>query len=457
MQTIKKHSLIGLNLLTRAMIVIAMVLSLQSKAQTENKDFFLQLIGKDRTTIDAIAGYDQKIQSHILRVAQTPELLNKIEELQKKSQNQFRAIIAKYDQETQEAFYELARYPNLITDLVSNGKPSASEVVVIASYYPLDIHDIAKKYARSNFDDLKLIDQLNNEIDGQFKAALEPFDPQTCESVNVLIGYPEIVSALVKDKPFTTLLGEVYQEDPDWVVDRLNETSRELAQQKKEDLNAYKNQIQKDPEAYNEMLDAADKFAQEKNEVRTLDNSYDPDVDVQQINSYPFWFGYPYWYSAPYWRPLPYCFHTGFYRNFLGDIVFFGLPSFQFLHWQTYYHPTLFPHLSHSYYSYYQNRYQNSRSPVQLSGFSRSLKANVINNHRVNNSVNSGRTTGLRQSTALRQFAQSRRANASTQKAYAMSVRKSLSTAFRSSGRANRFEARTHNSKSGNRGSKHNR
>jgi len=50
------------------------------------------------------------------------------------------------------------------------------------------------------------------------------------------------------------------------------------------------------------MLTAADKFAQEKNEVRTLDNSYDPNVDVQQINSYPFWFGYPYWYSAPYWR-----------------------------------------------------------------------------------------------------------------------------------------------------------
>jgi len=133
MKTIKKHNLIGFNLLTLAMIVITMVLSLQSKAQTENKDSFLQLIGKDRTTIDAIAGYDQKVQSHILRVAQTPELLNKIEELQKKSQNQFRAIIAKYDQETQEAFYELARYPNLITDLVSNGKPSASDVIRIAS------------------------------------------------------------------------------------------------------------------------------------------------------------------------------------------------------------------------------------------------------------------------------------------------------------------------------------
>jgi len=51
----------------------------------------------------------------------------------------------------------------------------------------------------------------------------------------VLIGYPEIVSALVKDKPFTTLLGKVYREDPDWVIDRLNQTSQELAQQKKED------------------------------------------------------------------------------------------------------------------------------------------------------------------------------------------------------------------------------
>jgi hypothetical protein len=449
MKTIKKNNLIGLNLLTLAMIVITMVLSLQSKAQTDNKDSFLQLIGKDPTTIDAIAGYDQKVQSHILRVAQTPELLNKIEELQKKSQNQFRAIIAKYDQETQEAFYELARYPNLITDLVSNGKSSVSEVIRIASNYPEDIHAIAQKYTRSNFDALVLIDQLNNEIDRQFKAALEPFDPQTCESVNVLIGYPEIVSALVKDKPFTTLLGEVYRVDPDWVVDRLNQTSQELAQQKKEDLNAYKNQIQKDPEAYSEMLAAADKFAQEKNEVRTLDNSYDPNVDVQQINSYPFWFGYPYWYSAPYWRPLPYYYHTGFYRNFLGDIIFFGLPSFQFLHWQTYYHPTLFPHLSYNYYSYYQNRYHNSQRSARFDGFSRSIQANVINNPRVNNSANSGRSAGLRQSTTLRQFAQAGRSNASTHKAYAMSGRKAFSSAFRSLGRANRLESRAQNRQSG--------
>lgn len=442
MKTIKRHNLIGLNLSTLAMIVITMVLSLQSKAQTENKDSFLQLIDKDHITIDAIAGYDPKVQNHILRVAQTPELLNKIEELQKKSHNQFRAIIAKYDQQTQEAFYELARYPNLITDLVSNGRPSASAVVRIAANYPLDIHAIAQKYARSNFDDLVLIDQLNNEIDGEFKSALEPFDPQTCESVNVLIGYPEIVSALVKDKPFTTLLGKVYREDPDWVIDRLNQTSQELAQQKKEDLNAYKNQIQKDPEAYNEMLAAADKFAQEKNEVRTLDNSYDPNVDIQLINSYPFWFGYPYWYSAPYWRPLPFYYHTGFYRDIVGDIVFFGLPSFQFLHWQTYYHPTLFPHLFHSYYSYYQNHYQNSRSPVRLSGFSRSIQANVINNPRVNNS-------SLRLIDRQRGNNIVRQSNGSSLKSSVISGRKSFSAAFRSSGRANHLSARAQNRQSG--------
>jgi hypothetical protein len=442
MKNSKYHILIGINLLTWIITAVAPGLSMQSKAQTGNKDSFLQMIDKDRTTIDAIAGYDPKVQGHLLRVAQTPELLNKIEKLQKKSQNRFRAIIANYDQDTQEAFYEMARYPNLITDLVSNGKPSAPEVVRIASNYPKDIHATAQKYALRYFDVLALIDQLNNEIDGEFKAVLEPFDPQTCESVNVLIGYPEIVSALVNDKPFTTLLGEIYREDPDWVVDRLNHISRELAKQKKEDLDAYKNQIQKDPEAYREMLAAADKFAQEKNEVRTLDNSVDPNVDIQLINSYPFWFGYPYWYSVPYWRPLPLYYHTGFYRNTLGDIVFFGLPSFQFIHWQAYYHPTLFPHLSYNYYSYYRDRYRNSRSPVQLSGFSGSIRANVINNRRMNN-------PSIRQIDRQRGNNIVRRSNASSIKSSVMSGRKAFSSAFRSSGKANRHEARAQNRQSG--------
>ncbi|HZK94612.1 MAG TPA: hypothetical protein VFC67_10425 [Prolixibacteraceae bacterium] len=367
-----------------------MSFSIQGKAQTENKNALLQMIKEDRTTVDAIAGYDEKIQSHILQVAQTPEVLSKIEELQNRSKNEFRSIINDYDRDAQAAFYDMARYPNLIAELVSNGKPTNSEVNSIVSKYPEDIHETTKKYARMYNDVLQRIDQLNSEIDRAFQSYLEPYNPQTRESVNALLAYPEIVSILVEDKDFTTLLGETYSEDPQWIIGNLNRISQELAEQNKEDLDAYKNQIQNDPEAYNEMLEASDKYAQENNEAR-YESSSDPIVNVRIINSYPYWFGYPYWYSDPYWRPLPTYYNTGFYRNNYGNVVFIGLPSYHFLHWQSYYHPTLFPHLSYNYYSYYENlyvnRYRNSNRSMPHNGFYRSIESNVINNPRVNNST----------------------------------------------------------------------
>jgi len=389
MKTSITYRKIKYNLLFFIFSTILMSLSIQGKAQSENQKALLQMIDEDRTTIDAIAGYDEKVQRDILQIAQTPEVLNRIEELQNRSKNQFRAIIDNYDRDAQAAFYEMARYPNLISDLVKNGKPSNLEVSRIVSNYPDDIHETAKKYARIYFEVLLRIDQLNSEIDGAFQSYLEPYNRETRESVNTLLAYPEIVSILVEDKDFTTLLGAVYREDRNWIEGNLNRISKELAEQNKEDLDAYKNQIQNDPEAYNEMLDASEKFAKENNELR-YESSSEPVVEVRVINSYPYWFGYPYWYSDPYWRPRPVYYHTGFYRNHYGNIVFVGLPSYHFLHWQTYHHPTLFPHLSYNYYSYYQNhyvnRYRNSHRPVAHHGFYRSIESNVINNPRVNNS-----------------------------------------------------------------------
>ena len=390
MKTSKYKNLIRINLLTWIIAAITMGFSVQSNAQSGNKNALLQMIEEDRTTIDAIAGYDENVRIQILQVAQTPEVLNNVEELQKRSQNQFRSIINDYNREAQAALYDMARYPNLISDLVRNGKPSSPEIDFIVSNYPNDIHAVTKQYARQYYPVLLRIDRLNNEIDRAFQLHLEPYDSRTRESVNVLLAYPEIVSVLVEDMAFTSLLGRTYREDPNWVLGNLNQISQQLAEQNREDLDAYKNQIQNDPQAYNEMLDASERFARENNEVRYLERSSDPIVEVRYVNSYPYWFGYPYWYAEPYWRPRPVYYHTGFYRNNFGSVVFVGLPSYHFIHWQTRYHPTSYPHLSYNYYNYYENhyakRYRDAHRPVPHHGFYRSIERNVINNPRVNNS-----------------------------------------------------------------------
>jgi len=390
MKTYINQNLTGINILPGIILAVMLSLALPGFSQSGDKGKLLQMIEQDRTTVDAVAGYNEDIQRHILQIAQTPEALNKIEELQKRSQSEFRNIIDRYNRDAQTAFYEMARYPNLISDLASNGKPSTSEVNRIVSNYPEDIQPIAQKYGRKYFDVFVRIYRLNNEIDRAFQLYLEPYSSRTRESVNVLLAHPEIVSALIDDMSFISLMGDVYSQDPRWTERYLAQVSRELAEQKEQDLDAYRNQITNDPEAYNEMLEASERFARENNEVRYINNNT-PTIEVRVINNYPFWFGYPYWYSSPYWRPRPIYYHTGFYRNYHGNVIFVGLPSYHFLHWQTHYHPTLFPHLSYNYYSYYENHYannyRNSHRPVPYQGFYRSIERNVIHNPRVNNST----------------------------------------------------------------------
>ena len=389
MRTFKPSNPIRKNLLHLVIIGLLLCLSLPVTSQTQSKNTFLQMIDEDRTTIDVIAGCDKKIQPHLLLISQTPELLNKIEELQKRSQDQFKNIIESYDRTAQATFYDIARYPNMITDLVTHGRPSESEVDRIVMNYPQEIREVAKNNAIRYFDVLLQIERLNNEIDRAFQNALAPYPVQTHESVNVLLAYPEIVTALVNDKAFTTVLGEVYREDPAWLNNQIAQISNQLANRNREDLEAYKNQIQKDPEAYSEMLEASDKFSRENNEVGYLNNYQGPVVETQMVNSYPYWFGYPYWYSDPYWRPRPVYYHTGIYRNQYGNVEIVGLPSGFFLHWNAEYHPRMYPHLTYNYYNFYENHYMKRFNEAPRSfprqGFYRSIENNIINNPRVNN------------------------------------------------------------------------
>lgn len=355
-----------------------------------NKEKLQTMIDEDRTTIDAIAGYDEDVQQDILQLAQSPEVLNILEDMQKKSERQFRNIIQEYDRDGQEALYEMARYPDLISEIVRNGKPSSSGLNAIISKYPSDIRETARKYGRSYYGALVEIDRLNNETDRQFQSYLSPYDEQTRESVRVLLKYPEIVSILVEDKEFTRVLGLTYREDPDWVNNQLETISAELEKENQKDLADYKNQMQNDPEAYQEMLSAAEKFSSESNITRSYDDYYPESgsLEVNIIHSYPYWYGYPYWYPYPYWRPYPVYYHTGFYIGLNRSVVFVGLPSSHFIYWQTHYHPTLYPHLSYSYYNYYHNHflpYRNQRRPISHYGFYHSVERNVINNPRVNN------------------------------------------------------------------------
>ncbi len=389
MKTILLHYQNRLTRFSFLTILLLSVISVQGFSQSQAKSDLLKMIDEDRTTIEVIASADKNIHADLLLVAQTPDLLGSIEELQQKSQTQFKIIINPYDRPAQTALYEMARYPDLISEIVSKGKPNQSTVERIILKYPQDIQETARKNALKNFDALVRIEHINVQVDKAFAELLEPYSKKVHESVQVLLNHPEVVSALVNDKSFIKLLGEVYRDDPEWVINQINQAARTISTREKEDLASYQEQLQNDPRAYNELVNASDKFAKENYEVRYIQNSSVPIVETRIINCYPYWFGYPFWYTEPFWRPRPLYFHTGIYRNSFGKIVFYGLPSALFLQWHTSYHPRLYRHLSYNYYNFYENHYMKrfKASPhlFPRQGFYRSIEYHVINNHHVNN------------------------------------------------------------------------
>ena len=389
MKTNSKNRSISHQVMAGFAVLFLMCITIVANAQTESKDRLMKMIENGNDAIDAIVGCNESVQSNILEVAKTPEVLDRMADLQQRSQKLFRETIQDYDQDVQSGFYDLARYPDLISDIVRNGRSSSIGINGGTANYPKEILVTAERYARSYYEVLVRIDRLNNEIDKTFQLFLEPYSPRVRESVKTLLSYPEVISAMVENRDFADLLGRVYTEDAVWVVNRLTTISHQAASQKKEDIENYKSSIEKDPEAYSELLSASEQFARENNDLRRYDNYNEPYADVRVVANYPYWFGYPYWFSFAAWRPYPSYYYTGLYRNHSGNVVFWGLPSYGFIRWHTYNHPREFSHLNYHYYNYYENHYNLHENRINnyygANGFYRSVRENVINNPRINN------------------------------------------------------------------------
>ena len=79
----------------------------------------------------------------------------------------------------------------------------------------------------------------------------------TQQATNELVKMPEVLSILVDNIDQTILVGDIYKNDPAWVEEKATSLNLEVARRQAEELEDYKKQLEKDPEAYQEMLDAS--------------------------------------------------------------------------------------------------------------------------------------------------------------------------------------------------------
>lgn len=346
-------------------------------AQTDLKKF-QDAIKEDSTLINGLAGFDKPVRQDILTVAQHPEVLTKIKEIKEQSQAAFQKIIQDYDRDTQFGLYELSRYPDLVEELTINGKKSKNEIETILLSYPEDIYDTGIKYGRKRHKELAAIDHLSKKNKKDFEALINNYDDDFNNSIKRLLNSPEILSTMADNIEFTRLTGSVYTQYPEESEEKLEIWHNQLKAKKEAELEDYQKQIKEDPEAYDEMLEAAEQFAAEETATKNINEQVTKEVEVVHVNHYSYWYGYPHWYTYPYWRPYPWYYHTGFYFGTGGSIIFIGMPSYWYVGWHHHHYPNRYPHLT---YHYYRHSY---RHPHSYYNFNRTVNVNINKNVNIN-------------------------------------------------------------------------
>lgn len=317
----------------------------------------------EKRSIEAIALYPEIERNAILEASTQPEILIRMESIQRKTEKQFLEIIRDLNREDQEKIYNLSRYPELIEAICAkNEQNSKKEIEVVAFKYPLEIQEEALFINRKYFDELQDINALYLNSKAVYQDLLNPYDKRIQSAYASLLELPEVVGILTDNMSLTVLLGDAYLKDPEALKNELDSLNVILAEKKAQELQEWKEYLEENPEAMNEFEQASQEFAEDQGYTKTVydDNYYNERV-IQEIyvypnwQPYPYWFGWPYWYTYECWYPYPWWYHWGYYYSPGDVIIFVGLPSIYFMNWHfAYYsHFYYYPHYTNLVVNYY--------------------------------------------------------------------------------------------------------
>lgn len=331
----------------------------------DEKRLLKALYEEDREALDALVMYPEDVREAILQVATQPEILVRMDGLQNLTATEFRTLLENYPQEKQEQFYDLVRFPELVVALVDRGKLTRQEIKDMSIEYPAETQEIVLDLGRNDFGTLIQIRQLQKEFRFALAQIKSDYDVPVQESIDKLIGLPEVLDLLTENYRLTLLIGSLYVKDPYWVHQQLDSLGLVQARQNAKELEDWKEALEADPEALQELEASAESFAETQ--------GYTPDqyrrerqqvTVVHHYQPYSYWFGYPHWYQYPWWYSYPYWHHWGFYYGSGGRVVIYGMPSWHYLSWHWHYpqHWQYYPHFSNCLVTHYQHHRQSSQS-----------------------------------------------------------------------------------------------
>jgi hypothetical protein len=310
------------------------------------------LAAENKKSVEALVLYPTETRLAILEATKYPELLIKMQNIREKTSAAFQTLTEDFPRKTQEIFYDLNRYPGLLESLVSQQK-SPSAIQKSLEVLPEQQRDAALGVVNRQMPTLEKINDLNKTTNGAFERLIGGYPAPVQGALRHLLGMPEVVDLLNEDLRLTVLVGEIYRDNPAWVIQKTDSLHLAVARSNAEELESWKTAIENDPDAKAELQSAANDYAAENG--YTSEDNEDDDLYVRQNDlmyynndyfyPYPYWYGYPWWEPYPRWHPYPWWWDWGTQYYPYGVVVVY-LPSYHFMHWY-FDHPSHHEHYNH--------------------------------------------------------------------------------------------------------------
>ncbi len=335
-------------------VCTAVVSTVALRAQND-KETLDKLFRDDSDAVAVIAAYDADVRSSMFVAAGSAELIARVSDLQRGSNESFKRAISAYSKDDQARIWNLTRFDGLISQLRNSPSRDKEAYERIAQSYPEEARADAVNVATTHPEVLASIDQIRSDFDRNAASLLAGYPENTRQAMNVLMKNPDALGMLNDNMRMSVILGDMYRRNPDLVQSRFRDLNLTLANRKASDMEQWKSQMASDPDAQNELKQSAADFAKDQGYASAAGSEVNPVVVNHYVAvPYGYWAGYPWWYDTPCWVPYPYWYHVGFYFH-SGSIVWWGTPSWYFLHWHFHSRPhfTLYPHITNFYLDYF--------------------------------------------------------------------------------------------------------
>jgi len=282
----------------------------------------------------ALSDYPEDIRRAVLEATLYPDVIRQIAEIQAGSSDAFRAVVDGEPRDTQNLVWRVVRYPDLVDAIVQNGQATDGD-------YPQSAIEAGQTLIDDHPDLIERVQTIRVEAEQEVAQLLSDQPPSVEATFRILVEYPEIMAGMADDLPTVERGGELWSEDSDAVWQAMELTIAEIREADDAALASWEDQIASNPQAADEMIEAADAYVAEMSASNPTYAALNTDPELYSdpayaADAYPYWYGPPPQgtdYAPASWYPTPYYDDSGFTLSDAGELIFTGLVSVAFISW----------------------------------------------------------------------------------------------------------------------------